>query len=160
MRYAEDYPRGQVYDLGSHKVTAEELVAFGQTYDPQLYHVDERRARESSFGGLIASGWNTAAIWMKLYVTTLLDDAAVEGSPGVDALRWLLPVRPGDLLHGSVEIAGATPSLSDPGVVIIKNNGLLTRDDGDTVLTLVLNSRFRRRPVPTEGPSGGRRGAA
>lgn len=147
MRYAEDYPKGRVYELGSHKVTADEVVGFGEQYDPQPYHVDEELARASSFGGLIASGWNTAAIWMKLYVTTLLDDAAVEGSPGVDELRWLLPVRPGDVLHGTAEISGVLPSLSNPGVVIIRNSGRLTRDDGETVMTLVLNSRFRRRPA-------------
>jgi acyl dehydratase len=149
VKYAEDYPKGRVYELGSHKVTADEVTTFGETYDPQPYHVDEELGRESSFGGLIASGWNTAAIWMKLYVTTLLGDSAVEGSPGVDQLRWLLPVRPGDVLHGTAEIAGSTPSLSDAGIVIIRNNGRLVRDSGDTVMTLILSSRFRRRPNTT-----------
>lgn len=145
MRYAEDYPKGEHYDLGEHKVTADEIIQFGRTYDPQPYHIDEKLGRDSVFGGLIASGWNTCGIWMKLYVTTLLSDAAVEGSPGVDEIRFLLPVRPGDVLHGTAEIAGAAPSFSDPGVVIIKNKGELIRGDGQTVLILTLSSRFRKR---------------
>ncbi len=146
MRYVEDYPSGERYDLGEHKVTAEEIMQFGRTYDPQPYHLDEELGRSTVFEGLIASGWNTCAIWMKLYVTTLLVDAAVEGSPGVDEVRFLLPVRPGDLLRGTAEILGVIPSFSNPDVAIIKNKGELVRADGQTVLTLVLHSRFRRRP--------------
>jgi acyl dehydratase len=145
VRYAEDFPKGTTYDLGEHKVTADEIVQFGRTYDPQPYHVDEEAARASAFEGLIASGWNTCAIWMKLYVTTLLPDSAVEGSPGVDEVRFLQPVRPGDVLHGTAEIAGTIPSFSDPGVVIVKNKGELRRADGTPVLSLVLNSRFHKR---------------
>ena len=148
MRYAEDYPPGTVYELGEHKVSTEEIIEFGRTYDPQPYHVDEAHGAASVFGGLIASGWNTCAIWMKLYVTTLLPDAAVEGSPGVDEVRFLQPVRPGDVLRGRAEIAGTIPSFSDPSVVIVKNSGLLVRAaDEQPVLSLVLNSRFRKRPA-------------
>ncbi len=146
-RYAEDYPVGTVYDLGSHKVTAEEIITFGTTYDPQPYHVSEEAGDASSFGGLIASGWNTSAIWMRLYVTTLLPDSAVEGSPGVDELRWLRPVRPNDELFGGAEIIGTIPSLTQRGVLTLRKRGWLTTADGEKVLTLILNSRFRRRPV-------------
>ncbi|GAA4236066.1 MaoC family dehydratase [Actinomadura meridiana] len=148
--YAEDYETGSVHDLGSHKVTAEEITAFGRTYDPQPYHLDENAGKESAFGGLIASGWNTAAIWMRLYVTTLLPDAAaegtVEGSPGVDEVRFLHPVRPGDVLHGTAEILGSLPSLSAPEFRIVRNRGHLVNAGGTQVLTLVLNARFRSRP--------------
>jgi acyl dehydratase len=145
MRYAEDYPKGERCYLGEHKVTADEIIQFGRTYDPQPYHVDEELGRSSIFGGLIASGWNTCAIWMKLYVTTLLPDSAVEGSPGVDNIRFLLPVRPGDVLHGTAEITGVIPSFSDPRVLILQNKGELIRADGETALTLTLSSRFRKR---------------
>ncbi|GGX66539.1 MaoC family dehydratase [Streptomyces hiroshimensis] len=148
--HAEDYETGTRYDLGSHKVTAEEITAFGRTYDPQPYHLDEEAGRASAFGGLIASGWNTAAIWMRLYVTTLLPDAAaegtVEGSPGVDEVRFLQPVRPGDVLQGTCEILGSLPSLSAPGFRIVRNRGRLVNADGAEVLTLILNARFRCRP--------------
>ncbi|WP_235483726.1 MaoC family dehydratase [Streptomyces roseoverticillatus] len=148
--HAEDYTIGSRFDLGSHKVTAEEITLFGRTYDPQPYHLDEEAGRASAFGGLIASGWNTAAIWMRLYVTTLLPDAAaegtVEGSPGVDEVRFLQPVRPGDVLTGTCEIAAVLPSLSAPDFRIVRNRGRLVNADGDEVLTLILNARFRCRP--------------
>jgi acyl dehydratase len=147
MKYAEDYPVGIVYNLGSHKVTAEEIIAFARAYDPQPYHISAEAGAASSFGGLIASGWNTAAIWMNLYVTTLLPDSAAEGSPGVDELRWLRPVRPGDELFGRAEVIGAIPSLTQRGVLTLRTKGWLTTAGGDNVLTLILNSRFRRRPT-------------
>lgn len=146
MKYAGDYPIGVVYDLGSHKVTAEEIIDFGRTYDPQPYHVSEAAGAASAFGGLIASGWNTAAIWMRLYVTTLLPDSSVEGSPGVDELRWHRPVRPGDELFGTAEVVAATPSLRHKEILTLRTKGTLTNADRDIVLTLVLHSRFRVRP--------------
>jgi acyl dehydratase len=145
-KFAEDYPVGTQYDLGSHVVSAEEITAFATRYDPQPYHLSQAAGEESSFGGLIASGWNTSAIWMNLYVRSLLDDAAVEGSPGVDELRWFQPVRPGDELRGEAEIVGSTPSLTERGVVTLKKKGRLVRG-GEVVLSLVLYSRFRRRPA-------------
>ncbi|MFI0982932.1 MaoC family dehydratase [Streptomyces sp. NPDC021093] len=152
LLHAEDYEKGVLHDLGAHKVTAAEIVAFGKTYDPQPYHLDEEAGRASAFGSLIASGWNTAAIWMRLYVTTLLPDAAaagtVEGSPGVDELRFLHPVRPGDVLHGTCEVVASLPSLSDPDFRIVRNRGRLLNADGVEVLTLILNARFRNRPKP------------
>jgi acyl dehydratase len=148
MKFAEDYPKGVQHDLGKHVVTAEEIIEFARRYDPQPYHVSPEAGAASSFGGLIASGWNTSAIWMSLYVRTLLEDSAVEGSPGVDELRFLHPVRPGDELHGQAEVIGSVPSLTERGVVTLKKAGKLTRSDGETVLTLVLHSRFRRRPKP------------
>lgn len=145
MKHAEDYPVGTVYNLGSHKVTAEEIITFARAYDPQPYHISAEAGAASSFGSLIASGWNTAAIWMNLYVTTLLPDSAVEGSPGVDELRWLRPVRPGDELFGWAKVIGAIPSLTQRGVLTLRKKGWLTTADGDNVLTLILNSRLRRR---------------
>jgi acyl dehydratase len=148
MKFAEDYPKGVQYDLGKHVVTAEEIIEFGSRYDPQPYHVSAEAGAASSFGGLIASGWNTSAIWMSLYVRTLLEDSAVAGSPGVDELRFLHPVRPGDELRGQAEVIGSVPSLTERGVLTLKKAGTLTRSDGETVLSLVLHSRFRRRPKP------------
>jgi acyl dehydratase len=145
--YAEDYEVGSVYKLGSYTVTAAEITEFGRTYDPQPYHVDEEEAKASSFGGLIASGWQVAAIWMRLYVTSLLKDAAAEGSPGVDEVRFLRPVRPGSQLSGTAEILGSVPSLSSTDIRIVRNKGRLLDGDGAEVLSLVLSARFRRRSV-------------
>ena len=91
--YFEDFEPGQVYELGTRTITEEELVAFAREWDPQPFHVDPEAARESVFGGLIASGWQTGAIWMRMYVDTMLGSAA-RGSPGIEELRWLAPVRP------------------------------------------------------------------
>ncbi|KAA2261081.1 acyl dehydratase [Solihabitans fulvus] len=146
MRFAEDYPVGSSFELGSHIVTAEEITRFATQYDPQPYHLSEAEGQQSAFGGLIASGWNTAAIWMSLYVRAMLEDSSVEGSPGVDELRWLTPVRPGDELFGHVEVAGMVPSLTRRDVLTLRKKGWLTRGDGETVMSLVLHSRFTRRP--------------
>lgn len=123
MKYAEDYPVGTVYNLGSHKITGAETMEFARVYDPQPYHLSEEGGRASAFGGLIASGWNTASVWMMLYVTVLLADSSVEGSPGVDDLRFLRPVRPGDELFGEAEIIGTVPSLAHREVLTVRNKG-------------------------------------
>jgi len=143
--YAEDYPIGSRFDLGYHTITAEEIVAFAKQYDPQPYHLSKAEGEQSSFGGLIASGWNVAAIWMSLYVRAMLKDAAVVGSPGVDELRFLKPVRPGDTLNGTAEIIGTLPSLTQRGVVTLRKKGSLVTSDGQIVLSLILGSRFHRK---------------
>ena len=93
-RYWEDFEPGQVIELGSRTVTEAEIVEFAQQWDPQPFHVDPEAAKTSVFGGLIASGWQTGAIWMRMYVDTVLGVSA-RGSPGIEELRWLAPVRPG-----------------------------------------------------------------
>ena len=146
-RFAEDFETGEVYHLGSHTITTDEIVSFARNYDPQDYHLSEESGQRSCFNGLIASGWNTACIWMNLYVITLLKNAAVEGSPGVDELRWLSPVRPGDVLNGQVEILNKIPSSSQPNIVTIRKKGRLIRgNEAKPVCTLILHSRFKKRP--------------
>lgn len=156
MRFAEDYKVGDVFDLGTHLVTADEIIEFATKYDPQPYHLSAAAGKHSSFGGLVASGWNTASIWMGLYVRCMLSNSGVQGSPGVDELRWLSPVRPGDSLRGSVEIVDAVPNVFKREIVTLKKRGLLKRD-GETgpVLTLILHSRFLRRPASVDA-SGAR----
>ena len=146
MKFAEDYLDGSVYEIGEHRVTAEEIVSFARQYDPQPYHLSEEEGQASPFGGLIASGWNTASIWMKLYVTNMLDGASVFGSPGVDELRWHAPVRPGDVLQGKVEVLGKSPSLTEPRILTIRKKGTLWRSGDDHPLcSLVIFSRFAKR---------------
>ncbi len=146
-RFAEDFKTGKIYHLGSHTITADEIVSFARKYDPQDYHLSEEAGQLSFFNGLVASGWNTACIWMSLYVTKLLKNAAVEGSPGVDELRWLSPVRPGDVLNGQVEILNKIPSLAQPDIMTIRKKGILIRSNEiKPVCTLVLNCRFKKHP--------------
>src|SRR5215475_3072288 len=97
-RYFEDYVAGTVYTFGSTKVDEADIVRFAREYDPQPFHIDPAAARTSPFGGVIASGWHTAAIMMRLVVDHYLSRVASLASPGLDELRWTQPVRPGDTL--------------------------------------------------------------
>jgi acyl dehydratase len=149
-RHADDYRPGAVFPLGVHTVTAEEIVEFARRYDPQPYHLSQEAGSQSFFNGLVASGWHTASIWMGLYVRALLEGAQVQGSPGVDELRWYAPVRPGDRLVGEVEVLDLVPSPFRKELVTIRKKGRLTRE-GDTkpLMSLVLHSRFLRREPPS-----------
>lgn len=113
-RYFEDYAAGAVYRYGPVTLARDELVAFAAAYDPQPMHVDEAAAAAGPWGGLIASGWHTVAILMRLYVDNFLSPVSALVSPGVDDLRWRLPVRPGDALTAQVTILEARRSRSQP----------------------------------------------
>jgi acyl dehydratase len=119
-RFFEDYPEGAVFELGSIRVEPDELLSFARRFDPQPFHTDARAAAESPYGGLIASGWHTASLMMRLLATQFLSPASSLGSPGIDELRWLAPVRPGDELWVRVTILSARRSASNPerGVAI------------------------------------------
>jgi acyl dehydratase len=145
-QYFEDFRPGQTVELGSRTVTEEEIVAFARQWDPQPFHVDADAARESVFGGLIASGWHTGAMWMRLYVDSLLGDAAGLGSPGLEELRWLAPVRPGDTLTGRLEVLEATPSQRRPDRGTIRIRAEMVNQDGVTVMAMTSRGHFRRRP--------------
>ncbi len=144
--YWEDFEPGQVVELGSVSVTEDEIVAFARQFDPQPFHVDPEAAKESVFGGLIASGWHTGALWMRLYVDSLLDRAAGMGSPGIEELRWLAPVRPGDTLAGRLTVLETTPSERRPDRGTVRIRGELVNQDGVTVLSMVSRGHFGRRP--------------
>ena len=143
--YFEDLEPGRVHELGSHTVSEEEIVAFARQWDPQSFHVDPEAAKESVFGGLIASGWHTGAMWMRLYVDSLLDGAASMGSPGIEELRWLAPVRPGDTLYGRLTVLEATPSERRPDRGTVRIRGEMVNQDGVTVLSMVSRGHFGRK---------------
>ena len=113
-RYFEDYAPGSVYEFGSIRVDEEEVIAFGKRYVPLSYHVDPELAKKSIYGGVIASGWHTASLMMRLYTDHYLSRVANLGSPGVDELRWDKPVRPGDELSLRVTVRDARRSSSRP----------------------------------------------
>jgi acyl dehydratase len=113
-RYFEDYHVGMVNEFGEVTVTAEEIVEFAGRYDPQAMHTDPVSAGKGPFGGLIASGWHTAALVMRLFVEHYLSKVATLPSPGIDELRWVRPVRPGDRLHVRVTVLEANRSRSKP----------------------------------------------
>ncbi len=142
----EDIRPGQVYDLGTRTVTEEELIDFARDWDPQPFHLDPEAAKESVFGGLIASGWHTGAMWMRMYVDTMLGSAA-RGSPGIEELRWLAPVRPGDTLTGRLTVLEATPSATKPDRGTVRIRGEMVNQDGVTVMAMTSRGHFGRRPA-------------
>ena len=144
--YFEDFEPGQVYELGTRTVTESEIVAFAREWDPQPFHIDPEAAKESVFGGLIASGWHTGAMWMRMYVDTMLGSAA-RGSPGIEELRWLAPVRPGDTLSGRLTVLEATPSATRPDRGTIRIRGEMVNQDGVTVMSMTSRGHFGRRPA-------------
>jgi acyl dehydratase len=144
-RTFDDFEAGQVHELGTHTVTEEEILAFAREFDPQSFHVDPEAAKESVFGGLIASGWHTGAMWMRLYVDSLLGGAASMGSPGIEELRWLAPVRPGDTLSGRLTVLEATPSERRPDRGTVRIRGEMVNQDGVTVMSMVSRGHFGRR---------------
>ena len=146
MRFFEDFTVGEVYELGSRTVTREEILDFARQYDPQPFHVDEERAKESIYGGLIASGWHTASMTMRLVADGILLDAAGMGSPGLDELRWLKPVRPDDTLTARMEIASVRASESKPDRGIVNSVVQVANQKGETVLTWKAIGMYRRRP--------------
>jgi acyl dehydratase len=120
VRFAsfEDATVGATATHGSYEVTREEIVAFGRQYDPQPFHTDAEAARESTFGGLVASGWHTAAATMRLLVDGMFAGSGALGAVGVDELRWPTPVRPGDRLSVATEVVGTEPDYR-PGVGLV-----------------------------------------
>ena len=143
--YFEDLPPGRVFQLGSHEMTRDEIVTFARQFDPQPFHLDEQGGEASPFGGLIASGWHTASVFMRLYVDAVLADAASMGSPGLSELRWRQPVRPSDVVTGQFIVEAAEPSSrrNDRGTVHFR--GELVNQHGDTVLTMAGRGYFERR---------------
>jgi acyl dehydratase len=146
VRHWEDFTEGETIELGSYEVTREEILDFANRYDPQPFHVDEEAAAAGPFGGLAASGWHTAAMFMRLFVDGILSSSSSMGSPGIEELRWTAPVRPGDVLTGRVTVVESYPSerRADRGTLI--NHCELLNQDGAVVMTMRGRGHFRRRP--------------
>lgn len=145
MKYLEDFEVGQVEDLGSHVVTKEEILEFAEKWDWQRFHVDTGNSCENPFGELIASGWHTTSIFMRLYVGAILENSWGAGSPGVDELRWTEPVRPGDTLTARLTVESIIPSLQYRDRGTVKPKCELINQHGRIVLSMYLHSMFYRR---------------
>ncbi|MDX6439084.1 MAG: hypothetical protein QOF45_1667 [Gaiellaceae bacterium] len=144
-RTFEDFAAGQVFELGSRTVSEDDIVAFAREWDPQPFHVDPEAAKDSVFGGLIASGWHTGAMWMRLYVDSFLGAASGQGSTGVEELRWLSPVRPGNTLSGRLTVLEVTPSERRPDRGTVRIRGEMLNQDGVVVMSMVSRGHFGRR---------------
>ena len=145
--YFEDFIPGSVIELGSRTVTEEEIIAFATQFDPQTFHVDKEAAADSIFGGVIASGWHTCGMIMRMVVDGFLHDAASMGSPGIDEIRWVLPVRPGDTLTVTAETMESRPSTSKPDRGILITMWRATNQEGKLVCSIKGMGMFGRRPV-------------
>jgi len=146
VRYWEDVKEGEVFELGSRTMDKERMIAFAREFDPQPFHTDEKAAEASVWGGLIASGWLTGSTLMRLLYDGFLKDTASLGSPGVDELRWLKPVRPGDTLTARLTVIEATASRSRPDRGIVRTRMELMNQDGETVMTITGVNFISRRP--------------
>jgi acyl dehydratase len=148
LRYLEDFVVGETVALGSHEFTSESIIAFARDWDPQPMHTDPVRAAESMYGGLIASGWHTAGVYMRLLVDNLIAGTESLGSPGLDALRWLKPVRPGDVLRARITFLEVTPSRSKPDRGVLRSRGEMVNQDDEVVMSVEAVNFFSRRPAP------------
>ena len=145
MRAFEDFTEGQTIPLGPYSVTREEIVAFAEEFDPQPFHLEEEAARGTMLGGLAASGWHTCSMMMRMMVDGFLNDATSQGSPGVDFVKWHAPVRPGDILGGTVTVLSCRLSAKRPRLGIAQLAAQVTNQAEETVLsskfTLLLLTR-------------------
>jgi acyl dehydratase len=146
-RYFEDYVPGTSVECGSFSLSQAEIIAFATEYDPQPFHVDPLAAKNGPFGGLIASGWHTTSRMMRLLVDNYVSQESGLGAAGVDELRWLRPVRPGDTLHVRATVMEARRSSSKPDRGIVKTLMELTNQDGDLVMTVTAINFVRARPA-------------
>jgi acyl dehydratase len=144
-RYFEDYIVDSTQEFGSIVVEQAEILSFARRFDPQTFHTDPQAAQESIYGGLIASGWHTAGLMMRLVVDHYLASSSSLGSPGVDELRWLKPVRPGDTLSIRATILEATRSRSKPDRGLVRTLIEVLNQDREVVMSLKAMNLMRSR---------------
>ena len=143
--YWEDMPVGSTRDLGTITPTPEEIVAFATQFDPQPFHLDEEAAKQSVFGGLCASGWHTCSMAMRLMVTNFLLESSSQGSPGLENIKWLKPVFPGDTLRLQHTVVESRPMTKRLDVGLVRTVWAMFNQRGEQVLHMEGYGMFRRR---------------
>ena len=146
MIWWEDFKVGDRAEMGRHTFTEEEILRFARQFDPQPFHTNPEAARDGFFGGLIASGWHTCSVAMRIMVESYLKHAASLGAPGVGEIRWPKPVRPGDTVTFRREVLAARASLTRPGMGLVKHRWQGTNQRGELVMTMEGWGMFARRP--------------
>jgi acyl dehydratase len=144
--YWEDFKVGETVEMGSHRFTAQEIIEFGRQFDPQPFHIDPEAARASFYGELIASGWHTCSIAMRLMCDSYINRTRSLGSPGVDNIRWLAPVKAGDTLTFRRTVLEARASRSRPDAGLMRTRWEALNQDGVRVLSMEGWSMIGRRP--------------
>jgi len=145
----EDFKVGESSEMGRRLVDRDEMIAFAQNFDPQSFHVDEAAAKASMFGGLIASGWHTCAMVMRMMCDSYLLDSASLGSPGVENVKWVKPVRPGDTIRAMRTVLESRRSGSRPGMGIVKTRWEVFNQSDELVMTMEGYGLFKVRDPAT-----------
>lgn len=145
QRFFEDYTPGEIVEFGDYEITEREILDFASRYDPQFFHTDPERAKHSHFGGLVASGWMTGSVLMRLLVDHFISPVASMGSPGLDAVRWLKPVRPGDHLRARVTIVSTRPSSKRDDRGYVKFEQALFNQNDEMVMQIEGVGMYRTR---------------
>jgi acyl dehydratase len=143
--YFEDFYPGQDIDLGTRAVTEEEIIDFATKFDPQPFHIDREAAAGSIYGGVIASGWHTCSMMMRMVVDGLMAKSASMGSPGLDGVRWLAPVRAGDTLNVRYQTTQVKASNSKPDRGVVWSKWVAINQHGEAVCTVEGMGMFRKR---------------
>jgi acyl dehydratase len=144
--YFEDFVVGDTMELGSVEVTSAAIIEFAERFDPQPFHVDPVAAEQSPFGGLIASGWHTCAMYMRLLCDGMVNDSSSQGGSGMDDLRWLAPVRPGDTLRARFTVLDARPSATKPDRGYVTFRSEMVNQDDVVVLRMIGHGLYGKRP--------------
>lgn len=147
-KYFDDFVVGETIELGSVEVTEEAILEFAREFDPQPFHVDPEAARETPFGGLIASGWHTCALYMRLLCDGMIADSSSQGSSGMEELRWLVPVRPGDTLTARYTVLDLRRSSTKPHRGTVTFSSEMLNQHGDVVLRMVGRGQYGTRDAP------------
>ena len=140
----ESFKVGQKQNFGRYEVTKEEIIEFATKYDPQFFHLDHEAAKQSLFGGLCASGWHTCAMTMAMMVTNMDINGRSLGSPGIDNLRWLIPVHPGDVLSVQMEVLDTIPSKSRPNIGVVVSKVSVNNHKDHVVMEFTSKGIFSR----------------
>ncbi len=149
FRYCwEDFQPGQVFERGSRTLSEEDIIRFARDWDPQRYHTDPQAARDTPYGGLIASGWQSCGVAMRLMCDAYLNESSCIGSPGIDQIRFLKPVRPGNTLRFRSTVLESAPSRTQSNRGTVSFRWELINQDGDVALSMVGRQFYLRRAAP------------
>ncbi len=147
LLYWEDFQAGSVREFGAKRIDRDEVIRFATEFDPQPFHLTDEAARQTPFGGLVASGWHTCAMVMRMMCDDYLLRAASLGSPGLESLKWRKPVRPGDVIRVRMTMLEVRPMESKPQIGLVRCRWDVLNQDDDVVLEMEGWGMFRRRPV-------------
>lgn len=146
LYYWEDFVKGQTFECGPITISESQIIDFASQYDPQRFHVNKAAAEETQFKGLIASGWQTAAFMMRMVCDSFMVNSSSVGSPGIESLKWMKPIRPGDTLKTIVEILETRPLNSKPHLGMILSRWSCYNQNNELTTTIEAWNMFEKRP--------------